>query len=151
MKTLAKIPDLTSIRVRFAGLTANDKAAWGSMTVGQMVCHCTDSFLYPLGERSAETAPAPPIPRSWMKWLALQSPMQWPRGVRSIPEMIQGVGGTPPKDFATDRRALLLTLDRFAEKNGNWPRHPIFGEMTEADWMRWGYLHADHHLRQFGR
>jgi hypothetical protein len=27
----------------------------------------------------------------------------------------------------------------------------MFGPMTEKDWMRWGYLHADHHLRQFGR
>ena len=26
-----------------------------------------------------------------------------------------------------------------------------WGKMTAGDWMRWGYLHADHHLRQFGR
>ena len=32
-----------------------------------------------------------------------------------------------------------------------WPRHAIFGAMTASDWMRWGFLHADHHLRQFGR
>ena len=31
------------------------------------------------------------------------------------------------------------------------PSHPMFGPMTPEDWMRWGYLHADHHLRQFGR
>ena len=29
-------------------------------------------------------------------------------------------------------------------------RHPIFGSLSEAAWMRWGYLHMDHHLRQFG-
>jgi len=28
--------------------------------------------------------------------------------------------------------------------------HPLFGPMNYEDWMRWGYLHADHHLRQFG-
>jgi len=28
--------------------------------------------------------------------------------------------------------------------------HPIFGWMSEASWMRWAYLHTDHHLRQFG-
>jgi hypothetical protein len=28
--------------------------------------------------------------------------------------------------------------------------HPIFGPMSKADWLRWGYLHMDHHLRQFG-
>jgi len=26
----------------------------------------------------------------------------------------------------------------------------MFPEMNEREWMRWGYLHADHHLRQFG-
>ncbi len=26
----------------------------------------------------------------------------------------------------------------------------MFGMMTEADRMRWGYRHRDHHLRRFG-
>ena len=151
MKTLAHIPDLASIRVRFAGLTRLDKASWGSMTVGQMICHCTDSFLIAVGERPVGRAKSPPIPRSLYKWLALKAPMKWPRGVRSVPEIIQGMGGTPPTDFASDRFVLFHSLDRFAETHGNWPQHPYFGNMTEADWMRWGYLHSDHHLRQFGR
>lgn len=29
-------------------------------------------------------------------------------------------------------------------------RHSIFGPMTSAEWLRWGHLHLDHHLRQFG-
>jgi len=28
--------------------------------------------------------------------------------------------------------------------------HPIFGGMSERAWLRWAYLHTDHHLRQFG-
>ena len=28
--------------------------------------------------------------------------------------------------------------------------HPIFGRMSERTWLRWAYLHTDHHLRQFG-
>jgi hypothetical protein len=28
--------------------------------------------------------------------------------------------------------------------------HPMFGDLTSWQWMRWGYLHTDHHLRQFG-
>ena len=31
-----------------------------------------------------------------------------------------------------------------------WPRHPIFGRMSQRAWLRWAYLHMDHHLRQFG-
>ena len=29
-------------------------------------------------------------------------------------------------------------------------RHPVLGPMTRANWMRWAWLHTDHHLRQFG-
>jgi len=26
----------------------------------------------------------------------------------------------------------------------------MFGRLSDAAWLRWGYLHMDHHLRQFG-
>jgi len=43
-------------------------------------------------------------------------------------------------------------LERFTApaKGIEFHPHPIFGDMSEAEWMRWGYLHCDHHLRQFG-
>jgi hypothetical protein len=28
---------------------------------------------------------------------------------------------------------------------------PIFGRMSDAEWLRWGYLHTDHHRRQCER
>jgi hypothetical protein len=31
-----------------------------------------------------------------------------------------------------------------------WHTHPLLGTMSNAAWLRWGYLHVDHHLRQFG-
>ena len=34
--------------------------------------------------------------------------------------------------------------------NAGWPAHPFFGAMSSSAWLRWGYLHMDHHLRQFG-
>jgi hypothetical protein len=42
-------------------------------------------------------------------------------------------------------------MERFssADVSVDWPAHPIFGAMTRRAWMRWGYLHVDHHLRQF--
>ena len=51
------------------------------------------------------------------------------------------------------REAVCCSIpwDRFAACVGPWPRHPIFLDLTQTQWMRWGYLHADHHLRQFGR
>jgi hypothetical protein len=151
MKTLADVADRTEVRRRIEGLTVDDRRMWGAMTVGQMVCHCTDAYLYALGERAA--APVkPPIPRTMMKWVGLWLPMPWPRGVPTVPEMDQVAGaGTPPAGFAEDRAALLAGFDRFVVKTDEWPPHSIFGAMTREEWMRWGFLHMDHHLRQFGR
>lgn len=120
------------------------------MSVQQMVCHVRDAFELPLGGRHAAEVPVP-MPRPLFKRLALRSPLPWPHGVKTVPEVEQGAGGTPPGDFADDIQRLLQTLDRFVAWSGSYPAHPIFGLMTAEEWMRWGYLHTDHHLRQFGR
>ncbi len=69
-----------------------------------------------------------------------------------MPEMDQEIGGTRPVEFDGDVRELRRLLERFTRqpRDFSWRPHPIFGEMTEKDWMRWGYLHMDHHFRQFG-
>jgi hypothetical protein len=151
MKTLSSAGDLASIRNRIALLSPTDARLWGSMSAHQAVCHLTDAFCCPLGERAATPVKAWPIPIPIYKSLALYFPRKWPTGVPTPPEINQQIGGTPPADFAADRATLLAKLDQFARASGPWSPHPIFGTMTTAEWMRWGYLHTDHHLRQFGR
>jgi hypothetical protein len=69
-----------------------------------------------------------------------------------MPEMNQEKGGTRPGEFAADVAELEGLIHRITvtEKNFDWGSHPIFGRMPDRDWLRWGYLHMDHHLRQFG-
>ena len=151
MKTLSNRQDFDSIRSRIESLTADDQRLWGSMTVGGMVCHLSDAFKVAAGEKPTAKSWFGVIPGPVMKWMALRAPVKWPPGVKTIPEVEQGVGGTPPAEFATDLSILLDSLETFMAHSGKWPRHAIFGAMTASDWMRWGFLHADHHLRQFGR
>jgi hypothetical protein len=119
------------------------------MTARQMVCHLNDSFLGMMGEKPM-TAPRFSLWRL-TKCGALHIPMQWPHGVKTRPEFEQGVGGTPPREFGADLGTLSATIEKFTQK----PRafefrpHPMFGRMTDKEWMRWAYLHCDHHLRQF--
>jgi hypothetical protein len=121
------------------------------MSVHQMICHLNDSYKLALGKKTASPATSL-MQRTLVKYLALRAPMQWPKGVPTRPEMEQGKGGSAPVEFAPDLASLVATFDRFC---GDLPvplvHHPNFGRMTTSDWMRWGYLHADHHLRQFGR
>jgi hypothetical protein len=150
MKTLSSAIDLASIQSRIALLSPADTRLWGSMSVCQMLRHLTDAFACPLGEFPVPAFRASVIPIPLFKWLALRVPMKWPRGVPAPPEIRQ-TGDMESGEFSACRDALLNKLDRFAEAEGPWPPHPIFGPLTRAEWMRWGYLHCDHHLRQFGR
>ena len=151
MKTLSSADDLASIRNRISLIRPADARLWGSMSVHQMICHLTDAFAYPLGERTVTPFKSLPIPTFLFKWIALSLPREWPRGIPTPPEVDQRIGGTPPTEFEVNRAALLTALDRFAATTAPLPRHPIFGVLTRKEWMRWGYLHTDHPLRQFSR
>ncbi|HXX18385.1 MAG TPA: DUF1569 domain-containing protein [Candidatus Acidoferrum sp.] len=151
METLELKADRDLIAKRISALTPTDQRRWGRMSVGQMVCHLCDAYRSALGEKAVSPATGF-FQRTIMKWLALRVPLTWPKGVRTRPEVEQGVGGTAPVEFERDRATLIFVFDRFCEPSADLaPTHPFFGPMTRQDWLRWGYLHADHHLRQFGR
>ena len=124
------------------------------MTAHQMICHLRDAFL--IGTDPALTSQVRGLHnRTLVKWIALYAPARWPRGlIRTRPELDQVAGGgVRPAEFAVDVAELAaavetLTADPAAFFRGR--RHPIFGPMSLAAWLRWAYLHLDHHLRQFG-
>lgn len=93
-----------------------------------------------------------PLQRTLVKLIALYLPFRWPAGVMTRPEVDQQCAGTKPVDFAADVADLEALLELMATRDSDfdWPAHPIFGSMSHAAWLRWAYLHADHHLRQFG-
>lgn len=151
MKTLTDPIARQEILSRLATVRPETPRQWGKMNAPQMICHLTDAFRGVMGEKPLE-----PIRgfNLWplMKWFVLYAPMKWPPGVATRPEMDQEIGGTPPAEFESDRRALLLLIDRFTavQRDFQFRPHPMFKTLSERDWMRWGYLHCDHHLRQFG-
>jgi hypothetical protein len=150
MKSLAD-PDIRqSILDRIARVRPDSKPLWGRMSAHQMICHLADSFRAALGEKHVSPATGV-LQRTAMKWFALYAPIPWPRGLPTMPEMEQGAGGTPPIEFERDRAGLLqLTHRCCAPVSGAQSFHPLFGELSDFERQRWGYLHMDHHLRQFG-
>lgn len=67
-----------------------------------------------------------------------------------------GVRGGGEGYSAIRNRATLNELRELLERFSRRPwkpelaEHAIFGKLSEAEWLRWGYLHMDHYLRQFG-
>ena len=151
MKSLSNQPDKDEVLKRLRQIGPDSQRRWGKMSAHQMICHLNDSFKGVMGERSISSA-SKLLPGTLMKWFALYVPLRWPHGIPTMPEMNQDVGGTKPVAFETDVRELEMLVDRITRQSRDfeWHRHPLFGAMPDREWLRWGYLHMDHHLRQFG-
>lgn len=152
MRTLNNQSDKEDILSRLRQVKPDSQRCWGKMTPHQMICHLSDSFKSVIGEREISGDKSNLLTRTVVRWIALFAPMKWPHGVPTMAENDQERGGTPPEDFQRDVDALVVMIDRVTnrQKDFRWGRHPLFADMSERDWSRWGYLHVDHHLRQFG-
>lgn len=152
MKSLARAGDKAEVLRRLRAVTPESPRRWGRMSAPQMVCHLSDAFRCVIGRRPVSHA-STLLWRTAMKWIALYLPLPWPEGkIRTRPEIDQLLGGTKPSEFASDVADLeaLVELVTSHPPRTQWCEHPLFGRMSEAEWLRWGYLHMDHHLRQFG-
>lgn len=150
MKSLANPAEAEEILARLGGVGPSSPRRWGTMTPGEMLCHLGDACDCAFGRRpssSIENA----FRRTVVKFVALRAPMRWPHGIRTLPEFDPQLAGTKPQLFEADRERTVRLVRELAdlEVEVAGARHPIFGRMSVAEWKRWGYLHADHHLRQF--
>lgn len=151
MKTLRNATDKAEILHRLEAIQPTSQRRWGSMSAHNMICHLSDGFRLYMGDRPAKPAPVR-APRLLLKWIALWAPVPWPHGFKTMPELDQKIGGTPPAEFSCDLQELRNLIERFTQSPGrcNAEGHPHFGPLSQKEWMRLAYLHADHHLRQFG-
>jgi len=151
MKSLSNPDDKAELVRRLRSVRPESKRRWGKMTPHQMICHLSDGYLVYSGEKKV-AFPRLYLPRPLLRWFAVWVPLPWPHGFPTAPELDQQAGGgTPPLEFERDARELERLIERFAQlpADHSWPAHPAFGRMSPAEWMRLGYLHADHHFRQF--
>jgi hypothetical protein len=151
MKSFLDLRCKHEILFRLSHISPGGPRRWGRMDAHRMVCHLSDAFRGAMGERPVET---------WrfsiwraVRYVALYVPVRWPHGIPTPVEIDQQYGGTPPAQFDADMRELLGCIHRFTARPRSFAfqPHPMFGTLSEYEWMRWGYLHTDHHLRQFGQ
>jgi len=155
-RTLSNIGDKQQIADRLEKIQPNSARCWGVMSANEMVCHLADSFRMVMGEKQVgpltERLLPLPVPIAFVKWFALQVPLPWPKGTKTLPEVDPKRKGNQPTEFASDLAELRRLFERFTQepRDFDWKPHPIFGVMRDDEWQRWAYLHMDHHFRQFG-
>jgi len=135
---------------RLATLGPDTPRLWGTMTSHEMLCHLSDSFRGMLRERPTSKAPSSALQRQLVRFIALHTPVPWPKGVPTRPEVNPHDQGTRPAVFEADRADMRELMHRFAGPGSAYAEHPMFGALSRDEWMIWGYRHLDHHFRQFG-
>jgi hypothetical protein len=150
MKTLARERDKAEVLERLRAVRSDSARRWGRMSAHQMVCHLADGFRMATGELPVRRAGGA-FARTILKWIVLYVPVRWPPGIATSPEVDQERQGTRPEDFAADVAHVEALVEMVtAGRTRAWQPHPLFGRMSSTAWLRWGDLHMDHHLRQFG-
>ena len=148
MKTVTDPAVLAQLVERLNALRADSPRRWGTLTAGEMLCHLADATASVLNQPASEAGPW----RVFIKWIALNVPLPWPRGLPTPRDVDPRADGTKPGDFEADRQRAIEGLRTFAAAPASalTSSHGAFGPMTARDWRRWAYRHTDHHLRQFG-
>lgn len=137
----------TSLLKRVENLRADRVGLWGRMSVGQMVWHLNEGLRMATGELPVPSKGYGPLKRAVFKLVVFNMP--WPKGkAQTAPALM----AREEHDLAAELRRFPMLLEQVAMKDvsGPWPSHPLLGEITGPEWSRLGYLHIDHHLRQFG-
>jgi hypothetical protein len=117
-----------------------------------MICHLSDTFRVAIGEKPARLAPNR-VNHTMIKWIALRLPLHWPKGFQTSPEVNQeGNVCTRPLDFQKDITQLLALIERFTaeQRDFQFQSHPFLDAFLSGNGFDGGYLHMDHHLKQFG-
>ncbi|HVH54796.1 MAG TPA: DUF1569 domain-containing protein [Vicinamibacterales bacterium] len=132
---------------RLNRLTPDAKAQWGKMTAARMLCHLSDSLRVASGEIPAKFHRGP-LANPIVRWL-MAYVVPFPRGkAETAPEMLVTKPADWYADLSTARELLRVAAQRGPD--GQWARHPAFGDMSGALNGVFIYKHVDHHLRQFG-
>ena len=140
------------LMARIACLNENDKALFGKMNCHEMLCHSADQIRMAVGGiKTGFIGNA--LSSTLLKHLILLG-MPAPKGkIETVKELKQGAGGTKPANFSNDKNTLSELINRFDSLYFDEKKviHPAFGAMNKKQWGRLVYIHADYHLKQFGR
>jgi hypothetical protein len=148
MRSLHHSAQVSEIQTRLAQLTPENPRQWGTMTMPQMLLHCSAALEMAMGRINPPRAFIGRILGPIIKPLALKESEPMRRNSPTAQELL--VSGST--DFSSAREELRARIEQFAaagEAGCSKHPHPFFGKLTAEAWGVLMYKHLDHHLRQF--
>ena len=149
MRTISDVAVLEDLVRRLRRLAPTQPGLWGTMKAQQMALHVGDAAAAVLKQRAFSAKPRAG-PAGLRRFVLLVLLPRMPRGIKAGADPAAAV--VDPAAFTNDLERTVALLQQLANAapDALVDRHPILGPMTRVQWMRWAFLHTDHHLRQFG-
>ena len=144
MKSIFEPSTYEEIQNRLNQLTTHSQAAWGKMTVAQMLAHCTIPLQQSMGVIACEQ-------KSNLFWRlfssALYNDKLWRTNLPTAPEFKMDT----EHFFDANIETLKHTIKEYhlLGEDYAWKPHIRFGQFNGEQMGKMGFKHLDHHLRQF--
>lgn len=148
MKNLFEPATVAEVKSRVNLLTPANRRLWGTMSVAQMLEHCSIGFEFASGHTRPPRMLMGRILGPVIKPLALKDDAPMRRNSPTAPILV--IQGEP--QFVSTKTRLLGLIDGFATGGAaGCTDHPhiFFGRLNADEWAILMYKHVDHHLRQF--
>ncbi|HKP97332.1 MAG TPA: DUF1569 domain-containing protein [Fibrobacteria bacterium] len=140
-------PTLSQLSQRLDSLDPDAKALWGKMSLAQMLVHCRMPLESGMGER--QVAPKSNFFTRWLLFPLLMK-IPWPKGKAQTHGEFNVVSlNLPVRSVQDEAAALAAKLKAFLAGGFQLQAHPIFGNLSMAQWLYLQRKHLDHHFRQF--
>ena len=148
MKSIFDTQTRTEVLSRIGNLDQASKAAWGQMTVAQMIRHCVLCEEYYHGNLL--------VSRSFLGRLIGKMVLR--KMIKDDLAMLQKNAPTSPVfkvdneigNLALEKEKWKSLIEQYASFDKEYFTHWFFGKMSKEQLGQFIYKHCDHHLRQFG-
>jgi hypothetical protein len=141
--------DFDRICHRIDKLSSGNNRRWGTMSLTQMMAHCSIQLELALDSKKTNKLEGPGIMRTHLgRYLALYV-LPWVPGLPAPEKMNTSKNDFNGLVFEEERKRLLHLLKKLRSYSGELNAHPFFGLLNRKDWGRLVWKHLDYHLRQF--
>jgi hypothetical protein len=148
MKSIFDNDTRAEVISRINSLNGASKAAWGKMTVAQMVKHCSLCEGYYFGDVKIKRAFLGRLLGKVAINAILKDQESGFRKNSSTPGQLKVTD--VHLDLETEKTKWKGLIERYGTFGGENFTHWFFGAMTKEQLGQFIYKHGDHHLRQFG-
>ena len=134
---------------RINKLTKDTQPNWGTMSVAQMLAHCSVTYEMVYTNKHQK-------PNAFTRWIlktivkrAVVSEKLYPKNSRTAPQFLI----TDQKDFLEEKNRLenyIIQTQELGKAHFDGKESNSFGKLSSEEWNNMFYKHLDHHLTQFG-